>query len=525
MNDKLAQKILVVEDSTTQAQMLRLLLEDLGMEIDVAECLTDGLEAVGKNHYDAILLDLILPDSMGLDTLVAVTTTRPWTPVIVLTALTDTDLGFSALKKGAEDFIVKGEVCANDLARALRYAIERKRQSATLFEKEKRLRLMLDNSYDAFIMIDENMEIAEWNNKAEEMFGYSLREAQDKHLLESIFPPASAKFSITDSLRMFLAGQESEILNKRVEIVGRHRGGREFPIEVAFFPVQQGLTTTFCTFVSDITDRKEFEKHAADFYSIVAHEMRSPLTSILGSLAVLDDGIIDFTSTDAVEMVSVGRTSCDRLIRLINDLLDLSKFEAGKMPLDIRNATVNSLVRIAASECKSLAAKRSVQIVEDDVQPYLVRVDQDKIVQVLINLVSNALKFSPENGTVTLSARPAELDKIRFEIKDEGPGLTPEQISSLFQKFHQVETSSESSEKGTGLGLAICQAIVAHHKGDIGIESKPGSGATFWFEVPLAEESKVMRPVKSVPAIDFDENQNKQKLLVLSPGLQEPRRG
>ena len=473
--------ILVVEDSATQRELLKVMLDELDMDVEVAVDLASGIELLKANQFDAVMLDLILPDSAGIETLIAVSSAQAWTPIVVLTSLEEEALGDEALRAGAEDYLVKGEVSQQGLSRSLRYAIERKKQSSRIYESEKRLRTTIDNSYDAFIAIDENLNIVEWNTKAEAMFGYTFREARGRDLTAMSFPYADGA-AVVSELRSYFERKHSDLINCRKEIIGRHRSGREFPAEVAFFPVEQGTNTTICTFVSDITDRKEFERHASEFYSTVAHELRAPLTSIKASLRLMEGGLAGNLPAKAKGMVTIGRDSCDRLIRLIGELLDLSKFEAGKMPLDCKYFDAKTLVARAASEFKGTASNAKVQIVQEVDEGCTVFGDNDRLMQVLVNLLSNALKFSPEGSTITISARHAANDRMRFSIKDQGPGIAKHNLDKLFQKFNQVHSSA--AVEGTGLGLAICKAIAGQHMGDIGVNSELGQGCEFWLELP-----------------------------------------
>lgn len=476
--------ILVVEDSATQRELLKVMLDELGMDVEVAADLATGLSLLKTNQYDAVMLDLILPDSAGIETLIAVSSAQAWTPIVVLTSLEEESLGDEALRAGAEDYLVKGEVSQQGLSRSLRYAIERKKQSSRICESEKRLRTTIDNSYDAFIAVDENLNIVEWNTKAEEMFGYTFKEARGRDLSVMSFPHADGGAVITE-LRNYFEKKQADVFSGRRELIARHRGGREFPAEVAFFPVEQGLTTTICTFVSDISDRKEFEKHTSEFYSTVAHELRAPLTSIKASLRLMEGGLAGNLPAKAKGMVTIGRDSCDRLIRLIGDLLDLSKFEAGKMPLDLARLDAKDLISRVAGEFKGNAANLHVRIAEETEDNCMVLADSDRIIQVLTNFLSNALKFSPEGSTITLTAKHSTNDHIRFTVKDQGPGIAKHNISKLFQKFQQVHNSGAT--EGTGLGLAICKAIAGQHMGDIGVSSEQGKGCEFWLELPAYE--------------------------------------
>ncbi len=491
-------KILVVEDSATQRELLKVMFDELEMDVETAADLASGLALLKSNQYDAVMLDLILPDSAGIETLIAVSAAQAWTPIVVLTSLEEESLGDEALRAGAEDYLVKGEVSQQSLSRSLRYAIERKKQSSRIYESEKRLRTTIDNSYDAFIAVDENLNIVEWNTKAEEMFGYTFREARGKDLTAMCFPHADGAAVLVE-LRKCFEHKQSDLLNCRREIVGLHRGGREFPAEIALFPVEQGLNTTICTFVSDITDRKEFERHASEFYSTVAHELRAPLTSIKASLRLMEGGLVGNLPEKAKGMVTIGRDSCDRLIRLIGDLLDLSKFEAGKMPLTLKEVQAKSLVARAASECEGTAANAKVKLLEECDEDCLILADGDRILQVLVNLLSNALKFSPEGSTVTIRAKQFGEHRMRFSVKDQGPGIAKNDLEKLFQKFQQLQNSANA--EGTGLGLAICKAIAGQHMGDMGVSSVLGEGSEFWLELPInCQNEKVSSNSKDLQA-------------------------
>ncbi|MCC7531366.1 MAG: HAMP domain-containing histidine kinase, partial [Candidatus Melainabacteria bacterium] len=217
------------------------------------------------------------------------------------------------------------------------------------------------------------------------------------------------------------------------------------------------------------------------------------------SLRLMEGGLVGNLPEKAKGMVTIGRDSCDRLIRLIGDLLDLSKFEAGKMPLALKAVQAKSLVSRAASECEGTAANAQVKLLEECDEDCLILADGDRILQVLVNLLSNAFKFSPEGSTVTIRARQFGENRMRFSVKDQGPGIAKNDLEKLFQKFQQLHNSANA--EGTGLGLAICKAIAGQHMGDMGVSSVLGEGSEFWLELPINyQHEKVSSTSKDLQA-------------------------
>jgi signal transduction histidine kinase len=221
----------------------------------------------------------------------------------------------------------------------------------------------------------------------------------------------------------------------------------------------------------------------SEFISTVSHELRTPLTSIKGSMSlVLEGSPLD---DETRELVEVTKRNADRLVRLVNDILDVSKIEAGRLELDPAPTGVEGLCAEAVQGIDGFAKKVGVAVRCEIAQRLPeVRADRDRIVQVLTNLLSNALKFSPRGGTVDLRAL-ATGALVRFEVTDRGPGIPEEFRAKLFTRFAQSDRARREQE-GTGLGLAICRALVLSHGGEIGVASEPGKGATFHFTLPVA---------------------------------------
>lgn len=259
---------------------------------------------------------------------------------------------------------------------------------------------------------------------------------------------------------------------------------------VNYFPrygegADEGKVIGFYSLATDITELKRIDRLKTEFVSTVSHELRTPLTSIRGSLGLISGGVAGKLPDAAMKLIGIAKNNCERLIRLINDILDIEKIESGKMQLDLQPMALMPLMvqAIAANEGFGLASNVSLTLHCDD--PALqVNVEADRLTQVVTNLLSNALKFSPPGGTVEVHVAQAGLG-VRVEVRDHGPGIPEEFRTRIFQKFSQADSSDTRQKGGTGLGLNISRAIVERMGGSIGFETRLGEGTTFFFELPL----------------------------------------
>lgn len=238
----------------------------------------------------------------------------------------------------------------------------------------------------------------------------------------------------------------------------------------------------------DITERKKIEKMKNEFISAVSHELRTPLTSIRGSLGLIIGEAAGAIPEKANKLLNIAYQNCERLIRLINDILDIEKIEAGKMVFNIRQIELNAFVKEALEADQAYAEKFNVSLqLESTVPTITVKADYDRLMQVLTNVLSNAVKFSPAGGQVVISIAQKN-DKACISIRDQGKGIPEEFQQRIFQKFAQADNSSTRSNGGTGLGLSISQAIIEKLGGSIGFETKINVGTTFYVELPASTE-------------------------------------
>jgi len=264
------------------------------------------------------------------------------------------------------------------------------------------------------------------------------------------------------------------------EMVVRQPSGVEMPVICTAAPMRDSRGTIVAAAIAyqDVTPLAEIARLKSEFVSTVSHELRTPLTAIKGSLQLVqaDEGL----SADQRELIGVALTSADRLIRMVNDILDAAKIEAGKLTLQRRTLTVGELARTAVENVRPIAAAAGVRLaldIEPDVRA--IHVDVDRMVQAIVNLLSNAIKFAPRATPVVFAARRMPDGGVSMVVQDRGSGIPPERLHRLFEKFVQLEPGSTNQGKGTGLGLAITKAIVEEHGGTIHVSSSREEGTTF----------------------------------------------
>ncbi len=233
--------------------------------------------------------------------------------------------------------------------------------------------------------------------------------------------------------------------------------------------------------LSNMDELTTLDRAKSEFLNIASHELRTPLTSIKGSLSLLQSGVAGDVNDSSKNLMNIAETETDRLIRLINDVLDLAKIEAGRLPLEKEWVSLESLVNETITSLQGLATTASVRLEASKLPHLEIDVDSDRIKQVLTNLISNAIKFSPEKGVVNISADIDAHGSLRLNVHDQGRGIAPEDIERIFEKFSQATGPNNPLVKGTGLGLAIARAIVTEHEGHIGVESTIGKGSQFYF--------------------------------------------
>lgn len=373
----------------------------------------------------------------------------------------------------------------------------RKRLETALQEREAQLRIIFDNASDAIISFAEDGTLLAFNKAAEKMFGRPVN-AIGNLRMELLFPPQRPG----SGRRVWPVNRER--LGMTVETDARYADGTLFPVEVSVSEMWLGERHMYSGIIRDITERRQVEQMKREFISTVSHELRTPLTSISGSLGLVMGGVAGDLPPKAKQLLGIAHKNCERLVRLINDILDLEKAEAGKMDFDVKQVPLAPLVENAIEANRAFGAQFGVGFAYDDLLAGVeVRVDTDRMTQVVTNLLSNAAKFSPRGGEVRIVLLPAGDNAVRVEIRDRGPGIPENFRRRIFQKFAQADSSDTREKGGTGLGLSISKTIVEQLGGRIGFDTELGVGTTFWFELPIVvAEAPAAAPLTAEPAAE-----------------------
>lgn len=351
---------------------------------------------------------------------------------------------------------------------------------------EQRIAAIVEAAQDAFIAVDQRGMVMDWNPAAERMFGWSRNEAVGWPLAEMILPERY-RSSIGKALHSLRQLEPGTPVRRRLERTVISRQGAEFTVETTVALAGAGGDAFFSIFLHDISERKKVDRMKTEFVSTVSHELRTPLTSIHASLSMLDQGMAGELPADVAGLIRIASQSCERLMRMVNDLLDVQKIESGQMSYHRGAAPLAPLLRHVAEVMKGQAGQTGISI-KLDLPPgsdaVQAEIDPDRMVQVLSNLVSNAIKFTPAGKEVTigLAKRPGWA---RLSVTDEGPGIAPAFQPRVFERFAQADGADSRQRGGSGLGLNISKTIVEEHGGTIGFETHPGLGTRFTVELPL----------------------------------------
>ncbi len=402
---------------------------------------------------------------------------------------------FSKRKQKTDNEIIR---LTTALANQIAQSLERHQAQQALREREAALSIILDSAAEGILSVSENGIIESANLATYKIFGWqagSLLGKEVKAILPKFLDVANWRPSKGESPRY------SETNGTDIETSGIRCDGSEFSAEISFSVTELNGKKLMTGIVRDITEKKAIERRVSEFYSTVSHELRTPLTSIRGSLSLLDGGRAGEISPRAQQLVKVAHSESERLIRLINDILDIKKIESGKLELELRHVDVLDLIKQAVMGLSSFAEQSRVKLSFQIETMGEIYCDRDRIEQVLYNLLANAIKFSPPEGEVNIKVSKANSGAWHISVKDNGPGISESEMSKLFGLFQQLDPSDSRKKGGTGLGLAISRALVEKHNGSIGIESKVGYGSTFWFEIPANLEKANSRVVAHKPTL------------------------
>ncbi|MBD2358689.1 PAS domain-containing protein [Tolypothrix sp. FACHB-123] len=359
---------------------------------------------------------------------------------------------------------------------------DRKRAEDAVRQNETLLRTLSDSAPIGIFRTDAQGKNIYTNPRFQAICGLSWEESLGDRWMQFIHPDDLTEF-LSQLHALTTANQE---LSTEVRYILRDATWRFFQIIIVPILADTNELMGYVGTIEDITESREIEKIKKEFISIVSHELRTPLASIRGALGLLSSGVLNAQPETAQQMLDIAYNDTERLVRLVNDILDLEHLESNKFNLVKQWCDTATILHQSVAAVQPLATENQIALV---MLPSYVQiwVDSDRIMQTLVNLIGNAIKFSPANSTVTATVEELS-DRVLFKVQDQGRGIPESMLESIFGRFQQVDASDSRQKGGTGLGLAICRGIVQQHGGEIWVESVLGKGSIFYFTIPKFDE-------------------------------------
>lgn len=368
----------------------------------------------------------------------------------------------------------------------LRDVSDRRRLQLALEQNEKRFRTLVDNALDSVITIDNTGVIHSSSKSSENIFKYTPSELIGCSIRQLVDEKDA------DSIMSFLATDQSQFKGIRREITCLRRKDIPFSAEVSINKMTIDGNPWYLWITRDITERKKLDLMKQEFISTVSHELRTPLTSIKGALGLITSGKSGEIPQQAHKLLDIALRNSDRLVTLINDILDIEKIETGNLIYNLDKHDVITLVKSSIEINNPMAEQNGIKLVlQSDYSKLIAIVDPDRFIQVITNLLSNAIKYSAKGEEVLVKITKMN-DTIRVSIIDKGPGIPSKFHSRIFQKFAQVDSSDKRQKSSTGLGLNISKSIIEKFGGTIGYNSQEGKGSTFFVELAECTDDQMV---------------------------------
>lgn len=475
-------RILVVDDEARIRQGCRAVLQKDGYHVEEADDGKRGLEMIAAEHYDIVLLDLMMPALSGFDVLGHIRELHPDTVVIVITGYATLDHSVAAMKQGAFDFVPK-PFTPDQLRAVVSKAIQHTRALTDIATEKSRMRVLINRLTDGVMATDDHKRVVLCNPAFRRLIGFQGQHQPgcDAHEIVNNVP-------LRELLDRALAMNTEEFVELTEELTlgdmetedGQVLAARCFP-----FRDRQGINLGTITVLHDITTQKRMDQHKSDFVSMVAHEIRAPMGSVLMQLNVLLDGLAGELNEKQTQVLERATTRIRSLVDLSSELLDLTKMESGLIAQERERLDVLSLIRGQLELHSATAAAKQISLTGElpsELPPVIFH--RQSFDEILSNLINNGLKYTPDGGAVTVAAA-VEGDELCLRVRDTGFGIAPEDQAQVFRRFYRVKNADTRYITGTGLGLPIVKQILEAHHGRIQLDSTPGEGSTFSVYIPL----------------------------------------
>ena len=505
-------RLLVVEDADDDYRILLREVRRGGYEV-TSERVTSAAELAKalEQPWDLLITDWLLPGFGGLQAIETAVARGDGLPCIVISGTPNEDEAIAAMRAGALDFLSKDRPMrfVPAVERALREAAELRRRIASERElrlSEERYRSAFERAPEALLTFDlDHLKICDANAAAIKLYGRTLEQLRSCNFIElSATKLADGRDSLEVATDVLLRMRDGAELAP-FEWLARNIEGEEIPAEVHLVRLAGDQSRLVRLTVIDLRERRKLEeirqrtielelqnrriqeanRLKSEFLANMSHELRTPLNAIIGFSELLHDGQVPVTSPEHHEFLGDILTSGRHLLQLINDVLDLAKVEAGKLDFRPEAVDLGKLVHEIVSITRTTAAMKRISV-EAEVEPTLTEIvlDPGRFKQVAYNYLSNALKFTPENGRVIVRCVAADDTTFRLEVEDTGVGIAPADLGRLFVEFQQLEQGTAKRHQGTGLGLALSRRLVEAQGGTVGVRSQLGVGSTFHAVLP-----------------------------------------
>ena len=537
-------RLLLVEDSVGDAGLLRAAIREASgtdCKFDLVHVfrLADALQHLQETSFDLVLLDLSLPDASGMETLLRVRDVAPTLPVVIMTGLNDEGLAVEAVRNGAQDYLVKGDVDSRMLARAIRHAIERKRIDVQLQHQRQRqavlheVNLAITSTLDLHSVLDlflekvsrllpnfaitvrladpesgelrplacRNLDESDWKKILPSQRGVERAKAvmaarKPLVIVDAVAHPTTSTldFLIHNGLVSYV-GVPLVAQGESLGVIGFYtRERREFADEEVELLAMLAGQAAVAIHNSQLYERLRTTNETLEktleikevLVGVMAHEIKTPLQVIIGAAGLLSEGMCGPLNLDQRERVRAIESGADELLQLIDSTLNMTSLERGKMPLVVSEICVSALLTELKSEFSDAFRKKKIRL-EIDLPPpdFTIKTDRIKLKEIFRNLLENARKFTSQGEVTVRFVRKENARRVEFTVTDTGCGIKKEALPKVFDLFYQANSTIENQSVGAGLGLNIVKRLVAAMSGEIDVSSEVGKGTTFRVSLPM----------------------------------------
>ena len=476
-------RVLVVDDEERIQKACHRLLSQEGCDVAVAENGINGLKMIDEAHFDIVLLDLMMPGMSGMDVLTGIKARHPDTVIIVITGYATLEHSIETMKKGAFDFLSK-PFSPQELRMVIAKAVEFIRPLQDISSEKSRMRVMVNTLREGVLTTDHQKCIVLANPAFLQMIGSARRSAIGQNVTDVV--DHQRVLEMIDQAIAQPGDQFAEITDEITLTDENHQEERIIGIRCIPFRDRLSRNLGAVTVFHDITTMKKMDQLKSDFVSMVAHEIKSPLNSILMQLKIVLDGLAGDLTEKQTTILSRSADKITSLTDLAAELLDLSKIESGLINQEREELNLTSLIAEQVQFYKEQADAKSILLTKKSCpEKMVVMGNRTNMEEVLANLISNAIRYTPSKGKVTVWCDKND-DFVNIHVADTGLGIPEEYKAQIFDRFFRVKNEKTRYINGTGLGLAIVKSIVETHNGSIQVASQEGRGSHFTVSLPIS---------------------------------------